>query len=71
MSDDWFPVGQIDPRFKAEGRHMFGPFYRARVLDTTTGQYLQGRVGAALLTGRSSVQRAVKYGIDHYLRTQG
>jgi hypothetical protein len=71
VSDRWFPVEQPDSRFTAEGRHVLGPFYRARVLDTVTGQYLHGRVDTALLTGRSSVRRAVRYGIDHYLRVHG
>lgn len=70
MAAEWFPVDHPDPRFRGEGQHLFGPFYRARVLDTKTGKYLplsSGRSGG-VLTGRSSVRRAVKYGIDRYVR---
>jgi hypothetical protein len=68
MATSWFPVDQPDTRFRAEGRRMFGPFYRARVLDTATGEYLPLFRGGAPLTGRSSVRRAVTYGIELYRR---
>lgn len=68
MATDWFPVDQPDGRFRGEGRRMFGPFYRARVLDTATDEYVPLFRGGVLLTGRSSVRRAVTYGIERYRR---
>jgi hypothetical protein len=68
VAEEWFVVDQPDPRFRGEGLHLFGPFYRARVLDTTTGQSLPLAKGGALLFGRSSVRRAVKYGIQRHQR---
>lgn len=70
MSGEWYSVEQPDARFKAEGKHLFGPFYRARVLDSQTGEYLPLARGAMLLAGRASLRRAVKYGIDIYKRRQ-
>ena len=75
MAQEWFVVDQPNSRFKAEARRLFGPFYRARVLDTATGEYVglanfnaPRRSVSAVLTGRSSVRRAVRYGIEHELR---
>jgi hypothetical protein len=68
VADEWFVIEQPDPRFKGEARHLFGPFYRARVLDTATGGYLPLFRGGSLLTGRASARRAVKYGIERYRR---
>jgi hypothetical protein len=77
MGRHWLAVDQPNSRFTAQARHLFGPFYRARVLDTATGEYItfpigRGRRGrtSAILTGRSSVQRSIKYGIQHELRRQ-
>ena len=68
VTNDWFLVEQPDPPFKSEGERLLGPFYQARVLDTQTSDYLPLARGAMLLTGRSSVRRAVKYRIDRYKR---
>lgn len=74
MGQEWFVVDQPNSRFAAQARHVFGPFYRARVRDTATGGYIglanfrNRRSTSGILTGRSSVQRAVKYGIEHELR---
>jgi hypothetical protein len=75
MAQEWFAVDQPNARFAAQARRLFGPFYRARVLDTATGEYVPlanfrapRRSVSVVLTGRSSVQRAVKYGIEHELR---
>ncbi len=75
MGQEWFAVDQPNSRFAAQAQHVFGPFYRARVLDTATGNYIglanykaPRRSISGILTGRSSVQRAVKYGIQHELR---
>ena len=77
LGQESFAVDQPDSRFEAQARHVFGPFYRARVLETATGDciglanYKGRRRGmSGILTGRSSVQRAVKYGIQHQLRRQ-
>jgi hypothetical protein len=77
MGRHWLAVDQPNSRFTAQARHLFGPFYRARVLDAATGEYItfpigRGRRGrtSAILTGRSSVQRSIKYGIQHELRRQ-
>ena len=75
MSQEWFAVDQPNSRFSAEACRLFGPFYRARVLDTETGEFVPlanfkapRRAVSGVLTGRSSVRRAVKYGIEHELR---
>lgn len=75
MAQEWFAVDQPDSRFAAEAVHLWGPFYRARVRGTATGECIslatyRGARGRAsgVLTGRSSVDRAVKYGIQHELR---
>ena len=75
MAQEWFVVDQPNRRFAAEARRVFGPFYRARVLDTATGAYVllanfraPRRSVSGVLTGLSSVRRAVKYGIEHELR---
>ena len=75
MAQEWFVVDQPNARFAAQARRLFGPFYRVRVLDTATGEYVRlanhnapRRRVSAILTGRSSVRRAVKYGIEHELR---
>lgn len=68
MANLWFPVDQPDPRFRAEGRRILGPFYEVRVWDAAAGRYVP--LHGALLTGLSSVHRAVKYGIERYHRTQ-
>lgn len=64
MAPGWFIVDQPDARFHAEGRRLVGPFYKARVFDTQTSEYLVLFRGGAPLLGRSSVRRAVKYGIE-------
>ena len=74
MGQEWFAIDQPNSRFAAQTKHVFGPFYRARVLDTATGNYIglandkaPRRSISGILTGCSSVQRAVKYGIQHEL----
>ncbi len=76
MAQEWFVVDQPNRRFAAQAQRLFGPFYRTRVFDTATGEYVlltngykaRRRSVSGVLTGRSSVQRAVKYGIEHELR---
>ena len=75
MARDWVPVDQPNTRFAAQAQRLLGPFYRARVLDTATGDYVLLAHGKAprrsvsgVLTGWSSVQRAVRFGIEHELR---
>ena len=70
MPAEWSVVEQPNPRFRAEGQRLWGPFYRLRILDTATGTYLplaSSRSGG-VLTGRSSVSRAVKFGIQRRMR---
>ena len=71
---EWFAIDQPNSRFAAQTQHVFSPFYRARVLDTATGNYIglanykaPRRSMSGILTGCSSVQRTVKYGIQHEL----
>lgn len=68
MANDWFPVETGDSRFRGEGSNIFRPFYRARVLDTRSGNYIPLFRGGSFFTGKSSVRRAVKYSIDLHLR---
>lgn len=55
-------------RFHVERRHLFGPFYSVTVMDTLEGRQVPLWRGGSFLTGKSSVRRAVKYGIERYLR---
>ena len=57
-----------EQRFHVEERKLFGPFYRVRVIDTVAGRQVPLARGGDLLLGHSSVRRAVKYGIELYLR---
>jgi hypothetical protein len=58
-----FIVQQPDPRFEARARQLRGPWYALRIIDRNTGKPIP-RVGAIVpLTGRNSVNRAVKYAI--------
>lgn len=57
-------------RFRVEERHYFGPFYAVRVYDTARGRRVRLKNGV-LLVGKSSVRRAVRYGIERYLREEG
>jgi hypothetical protein len=57
-----------DDRFRVEERRYFGPFYGVRVFDRVTGRQIPLAKGGVLLIGRGSVKRAVKYGIQRYLR---
>lgn len=58
-------------RFRVEARRHFGPFYGVRVFDRVTGRQIPMARGGVLLIGTGSVDRAVKYGIQRYLRQQG
>jgi hypothetical protein len=61
--DDW---PGLDPRFRVEPRHVFGPFYAVRVFDEQ--QDVEVFVtGGSFLTGKSSVRRAVRYATARYL----
>jgi len=71
MPPGWFVVDQPDTRFRGEGRRLLGPFYKARVFDSQTNEYLILFRGGAPLLGRSSVRRAVKYGIERCYREAG
>lgn len=63
-SDDW---PGVDPRFRVEPEHLFGPFYSLRIFDDETGVEVFV-TGGSFLTGRSSVRRAAKYATQRYLR---
>lgn len=70
MPAEWFVVEQPNPCFRAQGQRLWGPFYRVRILDSATGTYLplgSSRSGG-VLTGRSSVSRAVRFGIQRRMR---
>lgn len=57
-----------EQRFRVEERRLFGPFYSVHVVDTVTGRQVPLFRGGSFLLGHSSVQRAVRYGIERYLR---
>lgn len=57
-----------EERFRVEERRRFGPFYSVRIFDTVAGREVPLFRGGSLLLGHSSVQRAVKNGIERYLR---
>lgn len=59
-----------EQRFRVEERRLFGPFYHVRVFDTLGGRQVPLFRGGRLLLGHSSVQRAVTYGIERYLRDE-
>jgi DNA-binding response OmpR family regulator len=63
-----FP-GVDQSRFRIEVQALIGPFYGVRVLDTTTGRRVPLARGGRMLLGRSSVRRAVRYGVERYLRS--
>ncbi len=60
-----------DDRFRVEEQRYFGPFYGVGVFDRVTGRQIPLARGGVLLIGRGSVNRAVKYGIQRYLRQHG
>ena len=68
VTPPWFVVEQPDPRFSARARRLIGPWYAIEVLDSTNGNVLP-LAASAPLTGRGSVERAVKYGIRRFYRT--
>jgi predicted RecA/RadA family phage recombinase len=61
---------QRDDRFAVEQRRVFGPFWSVRVVDTLTGRQVPLMRQGAFLLGQGSADRAVKYGIKRYLRSQ-
>ena len=65
---DAFP-GVDRSRFRIEEQRLFGPFYRVRVYDQAAGRRVPLFRGGGMLLGRSSVRRAVKYGVERYLRS--
>ena len=72
MDDGMAPGAAPDgDRFRVEARHYVGPFYGVRVFDTATGRMIPLARGGVFLIGRGSVNRAVKYGIQRYLRQHG
>jgi hypothetical protein len=56
-------VQQADPRFEAQARRLLGPWYLLQIVDKTTGQPLARAAKSVPLSGRSSANRAVKFGI--------
>jgi hypothetical protein len=56
-------VQQPDPRFEAQARRLFGPLYLLQIVDKTTGKEIPRAARSVPLSGRSSVNRAVKFGI--------
>ena len=65
--DDAFP-GVDQSRFRIEVQHLLGPFYGVRVFDTAAGRRVSLARGGRPLLGQGSVRRAVKYGVERYLR---
>jgi hypothetical protein len=55
-------------RFRVEQRRLFGPFYSVKVIDMIEDRPVPLWRGGSFLAGKSSVRRAVKYGIERYLR---
>jgi hypothetical protein len=57
----------VDRRFDFQPRHLFGPFWSLRVIDTETQRKI-GAISGGLLTGFGSVKRQAHFGTLRYLR---
>lgn len=58
-----FIVEQPDPHFEAKAQRLFGLWYSLEIINTLNGEPINRAAASIPLTGRSSVNRAVKYGI--------
>lgn len=57
----------VDPRFDVSVTRRGPVFYSAQITDTATGRRVPISGGGDLLTGRSSVERAVRWATRRYL----